>query len=159
VRTKIFLPCLLVLVVITASFYGCRVQNPTLIVTVGLDLTVLRDSSSRPGLGRILELNTSVSVITWPQTAVENVYVNPIPKYSFGETRAVPVHFAVSIYLDGTNKTVLTPDNLTITGDYSAQVSSFFSGVNPGTYNLTIVVYVPKHEDYTDQLTRFITIP
>jgi len=158
-RTKVFLPCLLVLIVITAFFYSCRVQNPTLIVTVGLDLTVLRDSSSRPGFGQISGLNTSISVIKWPQTAVENVYVNPIPKYTFDETRAAPVHFAVSIYLDGINKTVLTPDDLTITGDYSAQVSSFFPSVNPGTYNLTMVVYVPKYENYTDQLTRFITIP
>jgi hypothetical protein len=150
---------LLTLIVIIAFFYGCRVQNPTLVVTVGLDLTVLRDSNNMLGYGRILELNTSVSVIKWPQTAVEEIYVNPIPRFTSNETRATPVHFALSIYLDGTNKTVLTPDNLTITGDYSARVISSFSSVGQGTHNLTMVVYVPKYENYTDQLTRFITIP
>ena len=158
-RTKVFLPCLLSLIAIMAFFYGCSVQPPTLVVTVGLDLNVLRDSNNMPGYGRILELNTSVSVIKWPQTALENVYVNPILRFASNETRATPVHFAVSIYLDGTNKTVLTPDNLTTVGDYSAQVISSFSSVGQGTHNLTIVVYALKYDNYTDQLMRFITIP
>lgn len=158
-RTKVFLPCLLSLIAIMAFFYGCSVQPRTLVVTVGLDLNVLRDSSNMPGYGRILELNTSVSVIKWPQTALENIYVNPIPRFTSNETRVTPVHFALSIYLDGTNKTVLTPYNLATTGDYSAQVISSFSSVGQGTHNLTMAVYVPKYENYTDQLTRFITIP
>ena len=158
-RTKVFLPCLVSLIAIIAFFYGCSVQPPTLVVTVGLDLNVLRDSSNRPGYAQILELNTSVSVIRWPQTAPENIYVNPIPRFTSNETRATPVHFALSIYLDETNKTVLTPYNLTTTGDYSAQVISSFSGVGQGTHNLTMVVYVPEYENYTDQVTRFITMP
>jgi len=158
-RTKVFLPCLLSLIAIIAFFYGCSLQPRTLVVTVGLYLTVLRDSSSRPGFGQILELNTTVSVVKWPQPAVDETYVNPIPRFTSNETRATSVHFAVSIYLDQTNKTVLTPNDLTTTGDYLAQVISSFSSVGQGTHNLTIVVYVPKYESYTDQLTRFITIP
>ena len=158
-RTKIFLPCLLALIIIIALFIGCRVQNPTLVVTVGLDLTVLRASNSMSGYGRILELNTSVSVTKWPQTVPESVYVNPLPRFSSNETRATPVRFAVSIYLDGTNKTFLTPDNLVTTGEYSAQVISTFSNPGQGMHNLTMAVYVPGHENHMDQLTRFITIP
>jgi hypothetical protein len=85
--------------------------------------------------------------------------VNPIPRYTFNETRATPVHFAVSIYLDGTNKTVLTRDNLTTTGDYSAVVSSTFPGIDRGTHDLTIAVYVPGSEDAKDQLKKLVTIP
>jgi len=155
-RTRIFLPCLFVLTVLIALLYGCRIQDPTLVVTVGLDLTVARDSSSRPGFGQILELNTSVAVVKWPQTANENVEVNP--RYAFNETRSKPVQFAVSVYLDDRNNTVLTP-NLIITGGYSAVVSSIFPDINQGTHNLTMVVYVPGYEDNKDQLTRFITIP
>jgi hypothetical protein len=112
-----------------------------------------------PGFGQILELNTSVSVVKWPQTAFENIYVNPIPRFTSNETRATPVHFAVSIYLDGTNKTVLTPDNLTTTGDYSAVVSSTFPGIDQGTHDLTIAVYVPGYEGAKDQLKRLVAIP
>lgn len=155
-RMKFFLPCLLVLIVIIALSYGYGTQKSTLVVTVYLDLTVARDSSSRPGFGQILELNTSVAVVKWPQTANERVDVNP--RYVFNETRLKPVQFAVSVYLDEKNNTVLTP-NLTITGGYSAVVCSTFPGINQGTHNLTMVVYVPGYEDYKDQLTRFITIP
>jgi hypothetical protein len=158
-RTKVFLPFLISLIAIIAFFYGYSVQPPTLVVTVGLYLNIFRDASSMPGYGQILELNTSVSVIKWPQTAFENIYVNPIPRFTSNETRATPVHFALSIYLDGTNKTVLTPFNLTMTGEYSAQVISCFSSVGQGTHNLTMAVYVPMYENYTNQLTRFITIP
>ena len=152
-------PALLALIIVLAFFYGYGTRKSTLVVTVYLDLIVVRDSNDVPGFGQILELNTSVSVIKWPQAIVENVYVNPVPAYTFNETRTTPVHFAVSVYLDETNKTALTPDNLTTTGDYSAQVISSFSGVGQGTHNLTMIVYVPKYENYTHQLTRFITIP
>jgi hypothetical protein len=150
---------LLALIIVLAFSYGYGTRKSTLVVTVYLDLIVVSDSSRIPGFGQILEMNTSVSVIKWPQTAVENVYVNPVPTNTFNETRTTPVHFAVSVYLDEINKTVLTPDNLTTTGDYSAEVTSIIPDINPGTYNLTMAVYVPKYENYTDQLTRFITIP
>ena len=155
-RMKFFLPCLLVLAVLIAFFYGYRTQNPTLVVSVGLDLTVAHDSSSRPGFGQILELNTSVAAVKWPEIANEKVDVNP--RYAFNETRSKPVQFAVSVYLDEKNNTVLTP-NLTITGGYSAVVRTTFSGIDQGTHNLTISVYVPSYEDNKDQMTMFITIP
>jgi hypothetical protein len=150
---------LLALIIILAFSYGCGVQKSTLVVTLYLGLTVESNSSSIPGIGQILELNTSVSVIKWPQTAIENVYVNPVPTYTFNETRTTPVHFAVSVYLDKTNKTVLTPDNLTTTGDYSAEVTSIILDVNQGTHNLTMAVYVPMYENYTNRVTWFVTIP
>lgn len=155
-RTKIFLAYLLILVVAIALFYCYRISPPTLIVTAYLDLAVSRDSSSRPGFGRILEQNTSVSLIKWPQTAIEKIDVNQ--KYAFNETRTTPVQFAVSFCLDETNKTVLTP-NLTITGAYSAVVSSNFPGISQGTHNLTIALYIPGFEEEQHQLKRFITIP
>lgn len=159
-RMKFFLPCLLALIAFIAFSYGYRIQNPTLVVTVYMNLHVSRESiGGQPGFGWILEQNTSASVVKWPQTAVENTYVDPIPRFTSNETRTTPVYFAVSVYLDGTNKTVLIPDNLIITGDYSAQVVSSFSSVGQGTYNLTMVLYVPGYEDYKDHLTRFITIP
>jgi hypothetical protein len=153
---KFFLPCLLVLIVIIALSYGYGTQKSTLVVTVYLDLTVARDSSSRPGFGQILELNTSVAVVKWPETANEKVDVNP--RYAFNETRSKPVQFAVSVYLDEKNNTVLTP-NLTITGGYSAVVRTTFSSIDQGTHNLTISVYVLGYEDNKDQTTMFITIP
>jgi len=42
---------------------------------------------------------------------------------------------------------------------YSAVVCSTFPGVNQGTHNLTMAVYVPNYENYTNRLTRFVTIP
>jgi hypothetical protein len=86
----------------------------------------------------------------------EDVEVNP--RCALNETRSKPAQFAVSVYLDDRNNTVLTP-NLTIIGGYSAVVCSTFLGINQGTHNLTMVVYVPSYEDYKYQLTRFITIP
>lgn len=155
-RTKVFLAYLLILLVVIAVFYCYRIQPPTLIVTAHLDLTVSRDSSSRPGFGWILEQNTSVSLVKWPQTAVVKIDVNL--KYAFNETRTTPVQFAVSFCLDETNKTVLTP-NLTTTGGYSAVVSSNFPGINQGTHNLTIALYILGFEEEQHQLKRFITIP
>jgi hypothetical protein len=150
---------LLALIILLAFSYGYGTQKSTLVVTVYLDLTVVSDSSSIPGFGQILQLNTSVSIIKWPQTAIENIYVNPVPRYTFNKTRTTPVHFAVSVYLDATNKTVLTPDNLTTTGDYSAVVCTTFPSINQGTHNLTMLVYVPGYEENKDELRGFITIP
>jgi hypothetical protein len=146
----------LVLVIVIALFYSYRIQNSTLVVTVYLDLSVSRESSSRPGFGWILEQNTSVSLVKWPQIATEKTDVNP--KYAFNETRTTPVHFVVSFYLNQTNKTVSIPD-LTTTGSYSAAVSSFFPSINQGTYNLTITVYVPGFEKEQHQLQRLVRIP
>ncbi len=155
-KAKLFIPCLLALSIFIAFFYSCKVQNPTLVVTIRLDLFVTRDSSSIPGFGQILELNTSVKVIKWPQIANENVGINP--KYAFNETRNKPVQFAVSVCLDDRNNTVLTR-NLTTTGGYSAVVSSAFPDTSRGTHNLTIAVYALGYEDAKSQLKRFIAIP
>jgi len=155
-KTNIFLSCLLVLVVTITIFYCYRIQPPTIVVTTHLDLTVHPDLSSRLGHGWIREQNTSVSLIKWPQTGIEKIDVNP--KYAFNETRTTPVQFAVSIYFDEANKTLLTP-NLTLTGSYSGEVSSTFPRISQGTYNLTITLCVLGYQEDLHQLQRIITIP
>ena len=125
-------------------------------MTVCLRLSVARESSSRPGFGWILEQNTSVSLIRWPQTVSEEINVKP--EYAFNETRTTPVRFVVSSYLDQTNKTLLTP-NLTTTGSYLAVISSIFPAISQGTYNLTITMYVLGFEKEQHQLQRLVTIP
>lgn len=155
-RTRFFLPCLIVLVVSILALYGYSIQNPALVVTAYLNLSVRSESNREPGFGWILEQNTSFSLIKWPQPAVEEIEV--VSSYAFNETRTTPVQFAVSFCLDRINRTVLTR-NLTITGGYSAVVSSTFASIERGTHNLTIAVYVPGFEEDKTQLNWTITIP
>lgn len=153
---KFYTSSSLALIIIIILFYGYSVQNFMLVVTVQTTLIVSPDTNTFPGIGRIVEQNTSVAIMRWPQTATEKV--NLSPEYAFNKTRVNPTLFGIYIYLDGRNNTLLT-QNLTIIGGYSAIVTSVFSNTRRGTHNLTIAVYVPGYEDCESRFSEFITIP
>lgn len=155
-RTRNFLAYFLLLVILALSFYCYRVQTSVLVVEAYFDLSVRRESSDRPGFGWIIEQNISVSLVRWPEVACEEVDV--VPRHSFNETRKTPVRFVVCLYLNQTRKDLMMP-SLNTTGSYTAIISSFFSNINQGTYNLTITFHVLGFDEDQDRLQRFITIP
>jgi stress response protein SCP2 len=56
------------------------------------------------------------------------------------------VDFAVSIYQDEKNKTVLARDNLTTAGEYRVVVTLILTKVSQGIRNLMITVYIRNYE-------------
>jgi hypothetical protein len=153
---KFYALCSLALIAIIVLSYGYSVQNSMLVVTLQTTLIVSPDSNRFPGIGQIVEQNTSVAIMRWPQTVAEKVSLSP--EYAFNKTRINPTLFGIYVYLDGRNNTILT-QNLTTIGGYSAVITSVFPNTGRGTHNLTIAVYVPGYEDYESRFSEFITIP
>lgn len=155
-KTKFYVPCVVILIAIIAFSYAYAVQNPTIVVTIQGMLSVAPDSSGVPGNVQLWDQNTSITVIKWPQTASGKVDLSPT--YAFNKTRNNPVQFAVYFYLDNNNNTVLT-QNLITTGDYSATVSSVFGNIQRGMHNLTIVLSILGYPENENQFTESIMIP
>lgn len=155
-KPKIFLAFASILTIAGAYLFGYQARNSLLLVNVGLNLHVYQESSKIPGRGSISKRNTNVTLIEWPQIASESVDLNL--KYNYDTTRSTPAQFVISLKLNQTER-VVTTSNLTDTGLYTGSVSSLFSGVKPGAYNLTITIRVFNSTEIQDQLNRFVTIP
>jgi hypothetical protein len=156
-RTRFFLSFIVIALITTIFFYAYSIQNPTLEVTLQLNLIVYGNSSSLPGYTWMNELNVNVSIIKWPFPASNRIdpkLINP-----FNETRTTPVRFAVSVNLDEANETIYT-NNLTTPGQYSAIATLTINGISHGIHNMTLSAYVPGYKNVSmSQLTQFITIP
>lgn len=155
-RLKIFLALTLVLIITSAVLLGYQTREALLMVNVGLNLRIFRDSSHIPGHGSISKANTNVTLIEWPQIA--NEIVNWNLKYDYYATRSTPVQFFISLRL-GTEEKVLTISNLIKTGEYTGSLSSPFSVVKQGIYSLTITIWVANYSDIKDQLNRSVIVP
>ena len=155
-RVKTFLVCAFILTIagVSSFFYGA--QPPILVVNVALDLNVYPEFGAIQGYCSIMK-NTNVSLVKWPQTVSEKVDLKLRYKY-YNETRGTPVQFIISLHLNQTEK-VVTISNLTMTGAYTGSVTSFFSGVKTGKYNLTITAHVSDFPETRHQLHRFVTVP
>ena len=155
-RAKTFLICAFILTIAGAFLFFYGAQPSILVVNVALDLNVYPEFGARPGYCSIMK-NTNVSLVKWPQTVSEKIDLKLRYKY-YNETRTTPVQFIVCLHLNQTDK-VVTTSNLTMTGAYTGSVTSFFSGVKTGTYNLTITVHVSDFPETRHQLQRLVTVP
>ena len=155
-KLKIFLAFASILTIVGAYLLGYQARNSLLLVNVGLNLHVYQESSKIPGSGWISKRNTNVTLIEWPQIASESVDLNL--QHDYHTTRSTPAQFVISLKLNQTER-VVTISHLTKTGSYSGSVSSLFSGVKQGKYNLTITIRVFNSTEIQDQLNRLVTIP
>lgn len=154
-KLKIFVCLLLILTIAGASLFYHQLQDPSLQVDVAVWLHVRQESSAKPGYGWINNENTNGTLAKWPRMATENVDLNL--EYDRNVTRSTPVQFNVTLILNQTERFVTT-SNLTQSGTYVGSISSFFSGIKLGTYNLTIMLRVCGSPEIEDRFSRFITL-
>lgn len=155
-KAKTLTACLFFLAAIGSVSYCYRIQECNLVVEFELQLIVNIESSTNLGTGWIVEQNSNFSIVKWPQMASEKVDLNMT--YNYHEKRTTPIQFNITLQLDQTEKTIITP-KLTDSGRYNGVVRSFFSGVKPGNYTVIMKICVLNLPETHHQLKEFITIP
>jgi hypothetical protein len=156
VKTKTLVACLFLLAVIGSVSYCYTIQECNLVVEFELQLIVNKESSTNLGTGWIVEQNSNFSIVKWPQMASEKIDLNMT--YSHHEKRTTPIQFNITLQLNQTERTIITP-KLTESGRYNGVVRSFFSGVKPGNYTVNINICILNRPETHHQLKEFITIP